>query len=109
MRLADLVQHGKQANVKTVLGNKYYWDGFTIKDENGSLITSHYYLVIYDDWQLDATTLESVCKERGWELYCYETVANVLFDSVMKRVYCRKDFSPAKLAKMMDTFEGKEI
>ena len=104
MRLHELVKYNEPVKL-TRNGGKYFWDGYFLSS-NGENMEACFRVILAEDWQLDAPTLESVCKERGWTFN--ESLAGISFGDGMKHVYCRRNFPPAKLAKMLDALEGKE-
>lgn len=104
MRLHELVKYSEPVKL-TRNGGKYFWDGYFLSS-NGENMEACFGVILAEDWQLDAPTLESVCKERGWKFN--EVSACVLIDDTTKHLHCHANFPPAKLAKMLDVLEGKE-
>lgn len=110
MRLHELCFADKP--VKLIYDNKakYEWNGKVLVHNAGFCGTVNQ-IVLSDNWQLDAPTLESVCKERGWKLEIVYMSSDRTFLAYgdIRMVRINNNWTPAKLAKMLDELEGKEI
>lgn len=68
-KLCDIVKPGVPCKVKRPSGSEWHWNGYTIALSVGSPYYPYHSEIIFgDDWQLDEPTVESVLRERGYEV-----------------------------------------